>query len=84
MHVWVLETFDREDRYCEYNSQVVAIYSEENFKKAKIAFEKLCDSRNEGDVDSWENAKGYFFSSEMEDGDYFKASYVSLKKMEVM
>ena len=84
MYVWVLETFDREDRYCEYNGKVVAIYSEANFKKAKKDFRKLCNGRNEGDVDSWENEKGYFFSSEKEDGDYFKASYVSLKKMEVI
>lgn len=42
MYVWVLETFDRNEKYAEYDSEVVAIYSESKFKEAKKRFDILC------------------------------------------
>lgn len=86
MYVWVLETFDREDEYCEYNSEVVAIYSEENFGSARNHFKRYCDSRTGKDdiVEEWENDKGYHFRSENREFESYKMSYVGLKKMEVI
>ena len=86
MHVWVLETFDREDEYCEYDSEVVAVYSKAKFKEARSHFKRLCDARiDKGDeVDRWKNEKGYHFSSKSGECEYFKSSYVGLRRMEVI
>lgn len=90
MHVWVLEVFNRNDEYCDYDSEVVAVYSEENLDKAMEHFEKLCSFRiddldEDGEINRWENEDGYHFSSESEDEDvYIKYSYVGLKKREVI
>ena len=86
MHVWVLETFDREDEYCEYNSEVVAIYSESKLKEAKNHFERLCNMRidDEDEVDRWEDKNGYYFSSENGECETYKSSYVGLKRMELL
>ena len=93
MHVWVLETFDREDKWCEYNSEVVAVYSESKFNEAKNHFERLCDMRiddeddedkNEIEVDKWEDKNGYYFSSESGECESYKFNYVGLKRMELL
>lgn len=86
MHVWVLETFDRTDEYCEYNSEVVAVYGKESFNKARQHYKRLCDSRIEkGNViDRWKNKDGYHFTSQPDECEYYKCSYVGLIKKEVM
>lgn len=87
MYVWVLEVFNRNDEYCDYNSEVVAVYSEENLDKAMEHFEKLCNFRidEESEIERWENKDGYHFSSKSKDEDeYIKYSYVGLKKREVI
>lgn len=86
MHVWVLNVFNRDDEYCEYDSEVIAVYSEENFDKAMEHFERLCNFRIEEDdeIEEWENKDGYHFSSESGEYEDYKYSYVGLKKMVVM
>lgn len=85
MYVYVLETFDREDRYCEYYSETVAVYSKENFKEAKEHWKRLCEGRkNKGDeIEKWRKDGGYFFSSKSGEYESYRFSYVGLKKMEV-
>ena len=85
MYVWVIETQDRDDKYCEHGSEVVAVYSEEHFAKAKDEFDWLCKNRtNEDDeIEEWENGKGYHFSCEQGEYENYKMSYVGLIKMEV-
>ena len=85
MYVWVIKTFDRDDSYCDYDSEVKAVYSEEHFEDAKDEFDFLCENRtDEGDeVEEWENEKGYHFRSENGKCENFRMSYVGLIKMEV-
>ena len=84
-YAYVLETFDRDDRYCEYDSNVVAIYSKENFKEAKEHWKKLCKGRtNKGDeVEKWRRDGGYFYNCESESCENYRFSYVGVKKMKV-
>lgn len=86
MYVWVLEVFDRNDEYCDYDSDVIAVCSEESFKKAMKLFEKLCSFRidEKSEIERWQNKDGYYFSSESGECENYKYSYVSLKKMEVI
>lgn len=85
MYVYVLETFDRCDRYCEYDSETVAVYSKENFKEAKEHWKRLCENRTDkGDkVEKWRKNGGYFFNSKNGECESYRFSYVGLKKMEV-
>ena len=85
MYVYVLETFDREDRYCEYDSEVVAVYSQENFKEAKEHWKTLCERRTDkGDeVEKWRKDGGYFFNCKRGCYETYRFSYVGLKKMKV-
>ena len=85
MYVYVLETFDREDEYCEYNSEVVAVYAEENFKDAKEHWKRLCESRTDEDdeTETWRRNGGYFFSSKYGSCESYRFSFVGLKKMKV-
>ena len=90
MYVWVLDTFQRDDEFCEHDSNIVAIYSEEHFEKAMKHFKTLCD-RNILDHDEdeecensrWKDEEGFHFSSSFEGYNGFKMNYVGLKKMEV-
>ena len=86
MHVWIIEVFDRTDEFCEYNSEVVAVYSTKSFQKARKHFTELCQSRidNGDDVERWKNEKGYHFKSEQGECEYYRSSYVGLIKKEVM
>ena len=88
MHVWVLETFQRDDKFCEYNSNIVAIYSKSNYRKARKHFTELCKSNildnEENGISRWRNEKGFFFSSELHGHNGFTMNYVGLRKMEVI
>ena len=85
MYVYVLETFDRCDEYCEYDSETVAVYSKERFKEAKEHWKSLCRLR-EGKgcvVKKWRKDGGCFFSSELGEYENYSFGYVGLRKMEV-
>lgn len=86
MYVWIIETQDIDEEYCEHSSEVVAVFSEEHFKDAKEEFDFLCENRtDEGDeIEEWENEKGYHFTCEQGEYETYKMSYVGLIKMEVM
>lgn len=86
MYVWIIETFDREDKWCEYNYNVEAVFSEDHFKEAKGYFDRACKNRTEkGDeIEEWEDNKGYHFTSENGEYESYKMSYVGLIKKEVM
>ena len=85
MHVWVIKTFDREDCYCEYDSDIVAVYSKANFSKARQHFKRVCDGRIDkgDDIERWKNDKGYHFSCNNGGCENYRMSYVGLVKMEV-
>ena len=89
MYVWVLETFQRDDEYCEHNSNIVAIYSKSNYRKARKHFTELCkrnilyDEDKKCEISRWKNETGFHFSSELEGYNGFKMNYVSLKNVEV-
>lgn len=85
MYVWVIKTFDREDKWCEYDSEVKAVYSEEHFEDAKDEFNWICVRKTDEDdeVEEWENEKGYHFRCENGKYENFRMSYVGLIKMEV-
>lgn len=85
MHVWVLETSQRDDEYCEHNSNIVAIYSKSNYRKAMKHFTAICD-RNKMEnceIEKWKNEQGYHFSASLDHYKGFKMNYVGLKKIEV-
>ena len=86
MHVWVLETFDREDKWCEYDSKTVAVYSKSKFNEARSHFKRLCDSRiDDGDeISRWKSDNGYHFSCNNGSCSNYRFSYVGLKRMELM
>ena len=79
-NIWVLEVFDREDEYCEYDSEIVGVYTEGQIDKALIDFYDLCDSRTqEGDrVELWRRNDDYHFRSECGEYEDYKLSCVSL------
>ena len=85
MHVWIIKTFDREDKWCEYDSDVVAVYSKKSFNEARKHFKRVCDGRTDkGDeIERWKNEKGYHFRCEQGDCENYRMSYVGLIKMEV-
>lgn len=85
MHVYVLETMDRCDEYCEYNSDIVDVYSEEKFEEAKEHWKELCELRaNEGDeINKWRKNGGYFFNCNNGKCEDYRFSYVGLRKMKV-
>ena len=86
MYVWVLRTSERDDEFCDYDSNIVTIYSEEKFQEALKHFEKLCNDRVEKgyEIESWEDKFGYHFSAEFEHYKGLKRKNVGLIKMEVM
>lgn len=86
MHVWIIEVFDREDEYCEYDHRIVEVYSSKNFNKARSHFAELCNARiDDGDeVERWQNENGFHFRCEQGDCEYYRMSYVGLIKMEVL
>ena len=85
-HVWVLETFTREDSWCNYDSEVVAVYSKSNYQKARKHFTELCsDYEDENyDIERWHDEDGYHFTATEENYQGCNFNYVGLKKMEVM
>lgn len=85
MYVYVLETFDRCDEYCDYDSKIVAVYAKENLKAAKEHWKTLCKSRTSkgNKIEKWQKDGGYFFSSEAGECESYQFNYVGLKKMEV-
>ena len=83
-HVWVLETFTRQDAWCHYDSKVVAVYSKSNYKTARKHFTKLCNGYEDCNIKRWHNENGYHFSATEEHCDGCNFDYVGLKKMEVM
>lgn len=95
-HVWVLNTFQRDDAYCEHDSNVVAVYSKNKFNEARKDFKKLCDEeiklyKNEyedkdtkSEIYRSKDENGYHFSIEICGYDGLQMNYVGLKKMELM
>lgn len=92
MHVWVLNTFTRDDEFCEHDSNIVAVYSKGRFKEARKRFSELCNANILDDEDEdekcktsrWKDENGYHFSSELEGYNGFKQNYVGLVKKELM
>lgn len=85
MHVWILKTSERDDEFCEHDSNIVTVYSQEHLDDAIKHFEKLCNDRIEKgyEIEIWEDKFGYYFSAELEDYNGFKMKNVSIIKMEV-
>ena len=86
MHVWVLETFTRNDCFCEYDSNIVAVYSKSSFKKAREHFKDLCleNTDDEYEIERWKNENGYHFSSKVNHYKGFEMNYVGLIKKELL
>ena len=86
MYVWIIETQDRNDEYCEHDSEIKDVYSEEHFEDAKAYFEFLCENRtDEGDeVEEWKDENGYHFICEQGECEFYRMSYVGLIKKEVI
>lgn len=86
MHVWILTTSERDDEFCEHDSNIVIVYSKEKFNEARKHYKKLCDDRVEKgyEISRWKNESGYHFSAELDGYNGFKMKNVSLIKMEVV
>lgn len=84
MHVWVLNTFTRQDAYCDYDSEVVAVYSKSKFKEARKYFSILCKGYEGYDIKRWHDENGYHFSATFEDYKGCEFNYVGLKRMELI
>ena len=56
-YVWILSTSERDDEFCEHDSNVVTVYSQEHFDEALKHFDKLCNDRVENgyEIESWED-----------------------------
>ena len=85
MYVWVLETFNRDDEFCEHDSNIVSIYSEEHFEKAMEHYKTLCDRNviENGEIEECEDKNSYYFSSLLDHYKGFKMNCVDLRKIEV-
>ena len=86
MYVWILATSERDDEFCEHDSNIVTVYSQEHFDEALKHFEKLCKDRTENgyEISRYENKLGYYFSAKLEDYNWVKMKNVSLEKKVVM
>lgn len=86
MHVWILTTSERDDEFCDHDSNIVTVYSKEKFNEARKHYTKLCKDRVEKgyEITRCKNKSGYHFSAEKESYNGFKTKCVSLKKVEVV